>query len=106
MREREGRGEETRERLTVRFFNFAEGRAEGRFAISILPLVILTLATLHVWGQLCRRSGLICNVITTSDPRWRAIVTDPRVDMISFTGSTAVGERITQQGVPALKRVF
>ena len=38
-----------RERLTVRFFNFAEGTAEGRFAISILALVILTLAALLVW---------------------------------------------------------
>jgi aldehyde dehydrogenase (NAD+) len=31
---------------------------------------------------------------------------DPRVDMVSFTGSTAVGKRIAARGADTLKRVF
>ena len=31
---------------------------------------------------------------------------DPRVDLISFTGSTAVGRRIMEKGAPTLKRLF
>ena len=34
------------------------------------------------------------------------LVKDPRVDLISFTGSTAVGKRIMEQGAATLKRVF
>jgi len=34
------------------------------------------------------------------------LVTDPRVDMISFTGSTATGRRIMAAGAPTLKRLF
>jgi aldehyde dehydrogenase (NAD+) len=34
------------------------------------------------------------------------LVTDPRVDLISFTGSTGVGRRIMEKGAPTLKRVF
>jgi len=28
------------------------------------------------------------------------LVTDPRVDLISFTGSTGVGKRIMEKGAP------
>ena len=34
------------------------------------------------------------------------LVTDPRVDLISFTGSTATGRRIMAAGAPTLKRLF
>lgn len=34
------------------------------------------------------------------------LVTDPRVDLITFTGSTAVGKRIMEKGGPTLKRLF
>ena len=34
------------------------------------------------------------------------LVTDPRVDLISFTGSTAVGKRIMEKAAPTLKRIF
>jgi aldehyde dehydrogenase (NAD+) len=33
-------------------------------------------------------------------------VTDPRVDLISFTGSTATGKRIMEKGAATLKRLF
>lgn len=49
----------------------------------------------------------VVNVVTSSDhARGEQLVTDPRVDMISFTGSTATGRRIMAQGAPTLKRLF
>jgi aldehyde dehydrogenase (NAD+) len=49
----------------------------------------------------------VLQVITTSDNAVAEdLVTDPRVDLVSFTGSTAVGRRIMQQGAGTLKRLF
>jgi aldehyde dehydrogenase (NAD+) len=49
----------------------------------------------------------VLQVITTSDNTVAEdLVTDPRVDLISFTGSTAVGKRIMEKGAPTLKRMF
>ncbi len=50
----------------------------------------------------------VFNVITASDPRvtGEQLVNDPRVDMISFTGSTAVGKHIMAQAAQQVKKVF
>jgi aldehyde dehydrogenase (NAD+) len=50
----------------------------------------------------------VVNVVTGSDPAeaGEIITGDPRVDMISFTGSTAVGKRIAARSAETLKRVF
>jgi len=49
----------------------------------------------------------VLQVITTSDNEVAEdLVVDPRVDLISFTGSTAVGKRIMEKGAPTLKRLF
>jgi aldehyde dehydrogenase (NAD+) len=49
----------------------------------------------------------VLQVITTSDNEVAEdLVIDPRVDLISFTGSTAVGRRIMEKGAPSLKRLF
>jgi aldehyde dehydrogenase (NAD+) len=49
----------------------------------------------------------VFNVLSTSDNMVAEQLTlDPRVDMISFTGSTAVGKRIMEKGAATLKRVF
>jgi aldehyde dehydrogenase (NAD+) len=49
----------------------------------------------------------IVNVVTSQDHgRGQQLVTDPRVDLISFTGSTATGRRIMELGAPTLKRLF
>jgi aldehyde dehydrogenase (NAD+) len=49
----------------------------------------------------------VFNVVTSSDHLVGEVLTlDPRVDMISFTGSTAVGKRIMEKGAATLKRVF
>jgi aldehyde dehydrogenase (NAD+) len=64
-----------------------------------------------IFGELAKEAGFpdgVINVIFGSDPAeaGEALVKDPRVDLISFTGSTAVGKRIMEQGAPTLKRVF
>lgn len=49
----------------------------------------------------------VLQVVPTSDNAVaERLVTDPRVDLISFTGSTAVGRRIMEKGAPTLKRLF
>ena len=50
----------------------------------------------------------VFNVITSSDPKTvgEQLVTDPRVDMISFTGSTAVGKHIAARAAETVKKVF
>ena len=50
----------------------------------------------------------VFNVIASGDPAaaGEALTTDPRVDMISFTGSTAIGKRIMANGAETLKKVF
>ena len=62
-------------------------------------------------GELAIEAGLpagVLNVITSTDPAMAGemLVTDPRVDLITFTGSTAVGKRIMEKGSATLKRVF
>ena len=49
----------------------------------------------------------VLNVVTTPSNEVAAILgTDPQVDMISFTGSTAVGKLLMRQGADTMKRMF
>ena len=49
----------------------------------------------------------VLQVVTTSDNAVAEdLVTDPRVDLISFTGSTGVGRHIMEKGGRSLKRLF
>jgi aldehyde dehydrogenase (NAD+) len=49
----------------------------------------------------------VVNVITSSDHTiGEQLVSDPRVDLISFTGSTATGKRIMQVGAENVKKLF
>ncbi|WP_340589077.1 aldehyde dehydrogenase family protein [Erythrobacter alti] len=64
-----------------------------------------------IWGELAEQAGLpagVLNVVFGSDPAaaGEQLVADPRVDLISFTGSTGVGKRIMEAGAQTLKRVF
>ena len=70
-----------------------------------------TPATAAFMGELAVEAGFppgVFNVITSADPvmAGEALVADPRVDVVSFTGSTAVGKRIMQNAGATLKRVF
>jgi aldehyde dehydrogenase (NAD+) len=64
-----------------------------------------------IFGELAQEAGFpagVLNVVFGSDPALAGemLVTDPRVDLISFTGSTGIGKRIMEQGAATLKRVF
>jgi aldehyde dehydrogenase (NAD+) len=64
-----------------------------------------------IFGELAAEAGFpagVLNVVFGSDPALAGemLVKDPRVDLISFTGSTGVGKRIMEQGAATLKRVF
>jgi aldehyde dehydrogenase (NAD+) len=49
----------------------------------------------------------VFNVVTTSDNDVAARLTsDPRVDLVTFTGSTAVGRKIMAAGSATIKKVF
>ena len=49
----------------------------------------------------------VLNVVTSSDHLvGEELTLSPKVDLISFTGSTAVGKRIMEKGAATLKRVF
>lgn len=50
-------------------------------------------------------AGVVNLVIGTGPAAGEALVADPRVDMVSFTGSTAVGRRIAATAAPGLKRL-
>jgi aldehyde dehydrogenase (NAD+) len=49
----------------------------------------------------------VFNVVTSKDPQrvGEYLVNDPRVDMVSFTGSTAVGKHILAQAAKTVKKV-
>ncbi len=68
------------------------------------PLAILEFAAL------CEEVGFpkgVINVVTGSKPEVGAAMVDcPDVDMISFTGSTAVGVRIYEAGAKTMKRLL
>lgn len=64
-----------------------------------------------IWGEMAEKAGFpkgVLNVVFGSDPAaaGEQLVNDPRVDLISFTGSTGVGKRIMEAGAATLKRVF
>ena len=64
-----------------------------------------------IFGELAHEAGFpagVLNVVFGSDPAMAGemLVADPRVDLISFTGSTGVGKRIMEKGAATLKRVF
>jgi aldehyde dehydrogenase (NAD+) len=49
----------------------------------------------------------VVNVVASSDHLvGEELVLDPRVDLISFTGSTGVGRRIMEKGAATMKRLF
>ncbi len=74
----------------------------------VKPSEMTSASTLHLAGLLAE-AGLpegVCNVVTGYGPEIGAPMTgDPRVDMISFTGSTAVGRAAMAAASATLKKV-
>ncbi len=50
-------------------------------------------------------SGVLSVVVEQGSGAAELLTTDPAIDMVSFTGSTAVGKRILAQAAPTVKRV-
>ena len=49
----------------------------------------------------------VVNIVTSSDHGVGALLSkDPRVDMVSFTGSTATGRSVMADGAATIKKVF
>jgi acyl-CoA reductase-like NAD-dependent aldehyde dehydrogenase len=69
----------------------------------------MTPSTTVIMAELLAEAGLpngVVNVVLgLGDPVGAAITTDPRVDMVSFTGSTAVGRMIARTAADRLKKV-
>ena len=77
-------------------------------ACVVKPSEMTSASTLHL-ARLLAEAGLpagVCNVVTGYGPDVGAPMTsDPRVDMISFTGSTAVGRAAMAAASATLKKV-
>ena len=74
----------------------------------VKPSEMTSASTLHL-GALVAEAGLpegVCNIVTGYGPDVGAPMTsDPQVDMVSFTGSTAVGRAAMTAGAATLKKV-
>lgn len=61
-----------------------------------------------LFGQIAEEVGLprgVLNIVTGGIEVGSLLSSDPRVDMVSFTGSESVGSSIMSQAAPTLKRV-
>src|SRR6056297_892227 len=76
---------------------------------SVIKPSELTPGTTVMLGGLLQEAGLpkgVVNIVLGfGDPVGETLSTDPRVDMVSFTGSTGVGKRITAAASATLKKV-
>jgi aldehyde dehydrogenase (NAD+) len=63
-----------------------------------------------VFGEAAEEAGLppgVLNIVVEAGSEGAVLLTtDPRVDVVSFTGSTAVGRAVAAQAAPTLKRVI
>jgi aldehyde dehydrogenase (NAD+) len=64
----------------------------------------------HIGKVIAERTEIpagVVNIVASSDHLTGEILsTDPRVDLVTFTGSTATGRRIMECASPTLKKVF
>ncbi|WP_299131892.1 aldehyde dehydrogenase family protein [uncultured Amaricoccus sp.] len=69
----------------------------------------MTPSTTVILGELLVEAGLPAGVVNIvlgyGQPVGAIMTTDPRVDMVTFTGSTAVGKGIVAAAAPTLKKV-
>ncbi|KPM52194.1 aldehyde dehydrogenase [Frankia sp. R43] len=71
------------------------------------PLTPLTALALGAAGLDAGLPPGVLNVVVERDSHGAELLTsDPRIDCVSFTGSTAVGRRIAAQAAPTVKRLL
>lgn len=68
------------------------------------PLAVVELA--RVLDEVGFPPGVINLIVSEGPEPAAALTTSPDVDMVSFTGSTAVGQRIAAAGAPSMKRML
>ena len=77
-------------------------------AMILKPSPYSSLTTLEL-GSMAQEAGLpegVLNIVPGTGPiAGEALVTDPRVDKVSFTGSTGIGRRIMQLASGTIKKV-
>lgn len=76
--------------------------------IVVKPAAETPLHALRIGRMIAEHTDIppgVVNVVTTADVAVaNLLVTDPRVDMVSFTGSAATGEHILKAAAPTFKR--
>ncbi|MEO2168190.1 MAG: aldehyde dehydrogenase family protein, partial [bacterium] len=64
----------------------------------------------HLGKLICDKTDFppgVVNIVASSDHLvGEALSTDPRIDVVTFTGSTATGRRVMECAAPTLKKVF
>jgi aldehyde dehydrogenase (NAD+) len=76
--------------------------------VVLQPSARATLSTLALWSLIERLElppGVV-NLVLGEAEVGQALTGDPRVDLVSFTGSEAVGSRIMVQAAPTIKKVI
>jgi phenylacetaldehyde dehydrogenase len=68
------------------------------------PLAVVELA--RILDQVGFPPGVVNLIIAEGPAPASAVCASPDVDMVSFTGSTAVGQRIAAAGAPSMKRML
>ncbi|MUN36010.1 aldehyde dehydrogenase family protein [Actinomadura litoris] len=92
--------------LMIAAWKLAPALACGNTVI-IKPAEQTPLTTVRL-VELCERAGFppgVVNLLTGGPAAGKALVAHPRVDKVSFTGSSAVGREIVQASAGNLKRV-
>ncbi|WEV23801.1 aldehyde dehydrogenase family protein [Streptomyces sp. 71268] len=92
--------------LMIAAWKLAPALACGNTVI-LKPAEQTPLTSLHL-ARLCDEAGFppgVVNVLTGGPATGRALVEHPRVDKVSFTGSTEVGQGIVRASANDLKRV-
>ncbi|MBB5939308.1 aldehyde dehydrogenase family protein [Streptomyces zagrosensis] len=92
--------------LMIAAWKMAPALACGNTVV-LKPAEQTPLTSLHL-GRLCAEAGFppgVVNVLTGGPATGRALVEHPRVDKVSFTGSTEVGQEIVRASANDLKRV-
>ena len=90
----------------LNLFKLAPALAAG--CTTVLKPSPLTPLEAFVIGEVAQEAGLppgVLNIVTGDIPAGEALTRHPGVDLISFTGSDAVGRKVYGQGAGTLKKV-
>jgi aldehyde dehydrogenase (NAD+) len=95
--------------LEITLHKVAQALAAGNTVV-VKPAPDTPWNGLHLGRLIAEQTDIppgVVNILTArSHERGQQLVEDPRVDLISFTGSTATGRRIMELGSATLKRLF